>query len=285
MRMEARLEQIKSSMIAVLPKRNLEEVKAQPARSNSNRISRGTPANVVQQCDLSSLTSTALGLTQVKKFLTACGLERYYEELTNNGIDDMEILMELSDSHLNGLNIPLGHRIKLIKRISEAKEAGPRICSPLRAANAMEIEINDKFPHSDIFKQSIDQFRKGGSTSQRITVIEGLANSSSDKRIGHRDTRIRVTSTITTKMLVEGNLSCWQCYTLHSKAEGLKYEGKDFCSQACSDLYAGSQLQVCRCRKKFAKSSGVLRLGSRFCSQECAGRMEGDGPVDAFTGW
>eukprot|EP00359_Climacostomum_virens_P007013 CAMPEP_0204902026 /NCGR_PEP_ID=MMETSP1397-20131031/3423_1 /ASSEMBLY_ACC=CAM_ASM_000891 /TAXON_ID=49980 /ORGANISM="Climacostomum Climacostomum virens, Strain Stock W-24" /LENGTH=300 /DNA_ID=CAMNT_0052070467 /DNA_START=30 /DNA_END=932 /DNA_ORIENTATION=- len=290
MRMEAKLEELKAYMKTERRKRTVEEIKAQPIKSNSIRVARAVPTHEVSQTDLSALTNTETGLTQVKQFLTSCGLERYYDELTNNGIDDMEILLELSDSHLNGLNIPLGHRIKLLKRIKEVREEETqRQPTPPRAKKSMSIEITEKpfEVSSDLFKQAMDHFRKGGSASQRVAIVEGLVNSTSDQRIGRQSVRTRTsaTSTMTATMLVENKTSCWQCYSLHIRAEGLKFDGKDFCSQVCCDMFTAAQQQDCKCGKKFIRANGVLRLGARYCSQECANKVQEDGPVDAFSGW
>jgi hypothetical protein len=55
----------------------------------------------------------------IKEFLTSCRMEKYYDTLMDNGIDDMEIVMELNEAHLTNMSIPLGHRIKFMKRIKE----------------------------------------------------------------------------------------------------------------------------------------------------------------------
>lgn len=48
-------------------------------------------------------------------------MEKYLTTLLENGIDDMEILFEINEEHLTALNIPMGHRLKIMKRIRELK--------------------------------------------------------------------------------------------------------------------------------------------------------------------
>lgn len=48
-------------------------------------------------------------------------LEKYLPKLVDNGIEDLETLMELKDEHLEQLGIPLGHKLKIIKRIKDMK--------------------------------------------------------------------------------------------------------------------------------------------------------------------
>jgi hypothetical protein len=201
----------------------------------------------------------------------------------------MEIILELSDSHLTGLNIPLGHRIRLLKRIKEVRDSEmPRQSSVPQGLKSLSIEVSTKpfESNSDIFKQAIDQFRKGGSASQRVAVTDSVISSMSDRRLSKQIIRTRslATSSISAAMVVENRCSCAQCYSLHLQAQSLIFEGRDFCSQVCCDLFKAAQLTDCKCGKKFSKAAGVLRLWIRHCSQVCASRAQEE-PVDAFSGW
>lgn len=61
-------------------------------------------------------------LSEVDQLLKEIGLEKYSSLMKENGIDDMEILMELQESHLEEIGIILGHRLKILKKIRELKE-------------------------------------------------------------------------------------------------------------------------------------------------------------------
>jgi hypothetical protein len=52
-------------------------------------------------------------------------MEKYYHSLLDNGVDDMEIVLELNEQHLTNIGIPLGHRIKMMKKIKEIKGVAP----------------------------------------------------------------------------------------------------------------------------------------------------------------
>jgi hypothetical protein len=52
-------------------------------------------------------------------------MEKYYSTLIDNGIDDMEIVLELNEQHLTNIGIPLGHRIKFMKKIKAVKDLAP----------------------------------------------------------------------------------------------------------------------------------------------------------------
>lgn len=61
------------------------------------------------------------GGIEVLELLKSCGMEKYHMTMLENGIDDMEIVNELSEEHLSDIGIPLGHRLKILKRIRELK--------------------------------------------------------------------------------------------------------------------------------------------------------------------
>lgn len=65
--------------------------------------------------------STAPESSAVLDFLREIGLERYWESFRAAQIDDVEVLAELTDEHLTSLGLPIGHRIKLLKRLREAR--------------------------------------------------------------------------------------------------------------------------------------------------------------------
>lgn len=68
---------------------------------------------------------------EVDVFLKSIGLEKYSDLMRENGIDDLEIVQELTEPHLEQLGIVLGHRIKILKKIKEMSE--PEVKSPQRS--------------------------------------------------------------------------------------------------------------------------------------------------------
>ena len=89
---------------------------------------------------------------EVDKFLKSIGLEKYSKIMQENGIDDIEILQELTESHLEGLGIVLGHRIKILKKIKEINE--------INKPEEMKIKIIDKEPSSE--KKNIRMLKQEG---------------------------------------------------------------------------------------------------------------------------
>jgi hypothetical protein len=48
--------------------------------------------------------------------------------LIDNGVEDLEIILEMDEKHLEMMSIPLGHKLKIMKRIKDMrKEKGMSI--------------------------------------------------------------------------------------------------------------------------------------------------------------
>jgi len=48
-------------------------------------------------------------------------LPKYVESFVENGIEDLEIILELDEKHLEQMSIPLGHKLKIMKRIKDLR--------------------------------------------------------------------------------------------------------------------------------------------------------------------
>lgn len=60
---------------------------------------------------------------EVHEFLSSIALEhKYTNKFTENGIEDMETILELNDQHLDALEIPLGYKLKMLKRIKTLRQ-------------------------------------------------------------------------------------------------------------------------------------------------------------------
>lgn len=59
---------------------------------------------------------------EVVEFLVSINLQKYKDRFIENGIEDMETVLELNDSHLDAIGIPLGYKLKIIKRIKTLRQ-------------------------------------------------------------------------------------------------------------------------------------------------------------------
>ena len=48
-------------------------------------------------------------------------LDKYFDKMVDNGIEDLETILELQDQHIEQIGIPLGHKLKIVKRIKDLR--------------------------------------------------------------------------------------------------------------------------------------------------------------------
>jgi len=53
--------------------------------------------------------------------LAGIKLDKYFDKFIDNGVEDEETILELEDSHVEQMGIPLGHKLKIMKRIKDLK--------------------------------------------------------------------------------------------------------------------------------------------------------------------
>ena len=61
-------------------------------------------------------------MNELVEFLTTIGLQKYESKFVDNGIEDLETILELQDHHLDAIGIPLGYKLKCLKRIKTLRQ-------------------------------------------------------------------------------------------------------------------------------------------------------------------
>ncbi len=56
------------------------------------------------------------------EFLASINLQKYLNKFTAQGITDMQTVLELKDTHLDAMEIPLGYKLKILKRIKNIRQ-------------------------------------------------------------------------------------------------------------------------------------------------------------------
>ena len=49
----------------------------------------------------------------VEVFLESISLDKYIDAFIDNGIEDLDTILELNDTHLETMKIPMGHKLKI----------------------------------------------------------------------------------------------------------------------------------------------------------------------------
>ncbi|CAG9326257.1 unnamed protein product [Blepharisma stoltei] len=255
----------------------------------------------------------------IMDFLISCGMEKYYNLLIENGIDELEILLELTEDHLNNLNIPLGHRLKLLKKIRENKnqssqsertlEALPypqqvELPHPSTSEGTRDAAIGDSLLETNgdfnelesaaMFREALDNFRKGGRMTQhdpnqrdesqelkKVRFVDPVTPDMLPKegsKLFYDGAWQPEQSAIpekadegigSNKPIIIEKKSCWSCYKIFSKVDGVLNDGKEFCSKECSSKHVVSKVTTCKCGRTFLKTNGIFNKGFWFCKEKC----------------
>ena len=59
--------------------------------------------------------------SEVQDFLGTVKLDKYADKFIDNGVEDLETILELQDKHLEQMGVPLGHKLKILKRIKDMR--------------------------------------------------------------------------------------------------------------------------------------------------------------------
>ena len=70
---------------------------------------------------------------QVKRFLNSIKLGKYFDKFIENGVDDLETILELDANNIAELGIPMGHKLKILKNIKKYKtqKSVSNYCEPV----------------------------------------------------------------------------------------------------------------------------------------------------------
>jgi SAM domain (Sterile alpha motif) len=111
-----------------------------PSKESESRTSTSTPfgnlRNNLNATDYEGRGNLNIN-EEVHGFLDSLKLNKYAKVFSDNGIEDMETLLELNEEYLTELNFPLGHKLKILKKIKEIK-------------SKREVEEEEKKPIYDV---------------------------------------------------------------------------------------------------------------------------------------
>ena len=72
---------------------------------------------------------------EVDEFLESAGpgmAGRYREIFLDNGVEDLETIFEMDEKHLEQMSVPLGHKLKIMKKIKEIRQEKGMYVPPSR---------------------------------------------------------------------------------------------------------------------------------------------------------
>ena len=98
---------------------------------------------------------------EVDHFLKAAGGLKYRELFIDNGVEDLETILELDEKHLEQMSVPLGHKLKIMKRIKDIRQERGMYVPPSRQAGTTPREV---------VKDSSSAVNDQGSTTATVEV-------------------------------------------------------------------------------------------------------------------
>lgn len=113
---------------------------------------------------------------EVSNFLGSIKMEKYKEVFIDNGIEDQETILELNESHLEQMNLPLGHKLKIMKKIKEARKQHDSVAKPpqpaptkvaaavttTQASNSLLDGTYDEEANKKEFQEALNAWRTNG---------------------------------------------------------------------------------------------------------------------------
>eukprot|EP00347_Sterkiella_histriomuscorum_P018524 403345183 len=96
-------------------------VSGNAAADNLNKALNRQNPGLQQQKQTVAASESQQDYPEVEQFLSEIQLQKYRQPFLDNGIEDLEIILELDEKHLEQMSIPLGHKLKIMKRIKDLR--------------------------------------------------------------------------------------------------------------------------------------------------------------------
>ena len=220
---------------------------------------------------------------EVLDFLNTCGMDKYYKTFVENGIDEVDILMELTEGHLTNMGIPLGHRLKILKKIKESK-GGDKKGKENNQPGLKSVELNkgqvesathemcvgddDMLPDGDfnekesynMFKEAIEHYRKAGSPTMHKLKVKSTEEPPKKVRFFEQVTKEMLPKDVK-GLLYEGS---W------APPESTVTETFEESSATNAAVLLKERKSCWNCYKIFEASSVFKAYDKDFCGKSCS---------------
>lgn len=185
----------------------------------------------------------------VMMFLKNCGMEKYYDAFISNQIHDLPTLKSLTESSLEALKIPIGHRLKILKNLrtflnSDTTESN-KINPPVIHENT---KLKDIVPTQPFFQLT-------ESTPIRRPL---LTKDPTETSLSYS---------------IQAKVPCWQCLRVHPEPDSIKNYNKNFCSETCLVKFESTEKKTCTCGNTFLRKQGIFYKEMWICNL-CAEKID-----------
>jgi len=218
---------------------------------------------------------------ELENFLKSINLERHKDLFIANGFEDLDSILELKDEHFQFMQLPLGHKLKILKRVRELKKEVPLDTEQKTSEAQITTEenkglidgtFNEEESHKEFLKareawlkeRQAAKETKGGFLAE---VGDNTWNLPSMPEYIEEGTG---TSPKESKKEVKD--CCFGCFKFFNKGEGFENEemNKTFCSDKCFKKYFEEYAVKCvKCNKKLLCEKAIFRNKMYFCLETC----------------
>lgn len=222
---------------------------------------------------------------EVSVFLSSMGLAVYSSLFLREGIEDLETMQELTDSHLASLGLPVGHRLKLLKRLKDLREpcSIPEPIAPIAepvTALLGTVKKNRQGGREGVKEQStyemyrvaIEEFRRTGMEEKESRWGKGQEAKPIPSPVQPKSPLLLPTSKPIEPKRPAATETCSYCHQSFPKGQVSIEEGKVYCSKACLEELQKAEIEV-RNEAEFSGESS---------EQRAEGKSEGSGEVEAI---
>lgn len=185
----------------------------------------------------------------VMMFLKNCGMEKYYDAFISNQIHDLPALKNLTESALEAIKIPIGHRLKILKNLRTFLNSDKTESNKLNPSTQhKETIIKDLLPSQPFFQLT-------ESTSIRKPFVTKDFNETA------------------LSFSIQAKVPCWQCLRVHPEPDSIKNYNKNFCSDSCLGKFESTEKKTCTCGAIFLRKQGIFYKEMWICNL-CAEKID-----------
>ena len=234
-----------STLLQEESKRMSEKIKQLQGHMQREREKRQETANLPDSGKVSSMdTSTTYSPSPEIEcpafaFLKSIGMERYHSSFTSNQVNSLEKLKDVSESFMENLKIPIGHRLKILKNLKSLQES-QNFNQITEKIQDFGIKIEEK-TDSELFKLTSNGLGTMISKNYGFEVKTDESYSLSEKK------------------------TCWNCFKVKDCNEGIEAYKKFFCCARCVEEFEKTEMKICECGNRMLRWDGVYFEDKWIC--------------------
>jgi len=221
--------------------------------------------------------------------LEEINLEQYLDCLIENDIDDIKKLLNLNEESIKKINIPLGHQLKLLKKIKQLNDIenneNDEVIAEQRE-NALTNKEEGSIRNNIAISTNMNDFNNDNKKflydfGEKEFNFQGNSNSSNSELynlLNKEDIYLKKEekNDFESINLKKSNAeSCWNCYLLQDKQLMINFKDKYFCKELCLEKHKTEIQSTCKiCGNILDKNTSIYKNFNWICSSKCLNQFD-----------